>query len=329
MNQLNEIMFGDNNEEKINPNEMFPLFAQEFNKESFDKGQFQNCVNPKKTEIIAFEKMKDIFQEETLSLNESDDEENEKTIYFIKKQDNLETQFRSTDNSTNNFALEQDKISSKKNETSIQKKINFKTFLRKKRGKKANPENSNYAKKCHRSDDFDNIQRKIQVHYISFLVSLANDIVEQFFGQKGKYHFKDVKYELKRIVNHKHVEYLKSCKYSDIMQMKISPKNKKFGEDTNKNIYLEITQLSKELKNFFDKNYLYIFQKYYLGLKPNEKEINYEGEKLALSAKTKGYYHLLRKNEFSKKFNNIIKDVYFTGNNYSRDKKFMTTDLII
>ena len=111
--------------------------------------------------------------------------------------------------------------------------------------------------------------------------------------------------------------------------MKISPKNKKFGEDTNKNIYLEITQLSKELKNFFDKNYLYIFQKYYLGLKPSEKEINFEGEKIALSLKTQGFHHLLEKNGFSKKFNNIIKDVYFTDVNYLSDKKFMTTNLII
>jgi hypothetical protein len=322
-------MLSNNSDEKITQNQIIPFFFEELIQKPFSQDFCQNCFNQQKNIILNFENMKNIFQEETLSLNESDDEDNEKSIYFIKKQDNLETQFRSTDNSTNNSALEQDKFSTKKNETSIQKKINFKTFLRKKRGKKANPENSNFLKKCHRSDDFDNIQRKIQVHYISFLVSLANDKVEQFFGEKSKYHFKDVKYELKRIVNHKHVEYLKSCKYSDIMQMKISPKNKKFGEDTNKNIYLEITQLSKELKNFFDKNYLYIFQKYYLGLKPNEKEIKYEGEKLALSAKTKGYYHLLRKNGFSKKFNGVVKDVYFTGNNYSSDKKFMTTDLNI
>jgi hypothetical protein len=273
--------------------------------------------------------MKTIFQEEAISLNESDDEENGVSIYFIKKQDNLETESRSTDNSTNHFALEHDKFPFNKKETQIGKKINFKTFLRKKRGKKSKIENPNSLKKCHMSDDFDNIQRKIQVHYISFLVSLANDKIKQIFGLKSKYQFKDVKYELKRIINHNNVEYLKKCKYSDIIQMKISPKNKKFGEDTNKNIYLEITQLSNELKNFFDKNYLYIFQKYYLGLKPDEKEMNYEGEKINLSEKTKGYYHLLKKNGFSKKFNNIIKDVYFSGNNYLNGKKFMTSNLII
>ena len=322
-------MFSNNSDEKITQNQIIPFFFEESIQKPFSQDFCQNCFNQQKNIILNFENMKNIFQEETLSLNESDDEENEKSIYFIKKQDNLETESRSTENSTNIFVLEQEKLSQNKKETQIPKKINFKTFLKKKRGKKAQSQNSSITKKCHGSEDFDNIQRKIQVHFISFLISLANDKLEQIFGKKSKYKFKDVKYELKRIVNHKNVEYLKRCKYSDIIQMKISPKNKKFCEDTNKNIYLEITQLSKELKNFFDKNYLYIFQKYYLGLKPSEKEINFEGEKIALSMKTKGFHHLLEKNGFSKKFNNIIKDVYFTDVNYLSDKKFMTTNLII
>ena len=109
--------------------------------------------------------------------------------------------------------------------------------------------------------------------------------------------------------------------------MKISPKNKKFNEDNNKNIYLDIIKLSNELKNFFDKNYLYIFRKYYLGLKVHDKEINFEGDKITLSEKTKGFYHLFKKNGFSKKFNDAIKDVYFTDINYLNDKKFMITNL--
>jgi len=121
--------------------------------------------------------------------------------------------------------------------------------LKKKRGKKPKENNQKLTKKPHGSDDFDNIQRKIQVHFISFLISFSNDLLKHFFGNKTKYHFKDVKYELKRIVNHKNVEYLKQSKYSDIIQMKISPKNKKFNEDTNKNIYLELIKISKEFEN--------------------------------------------------------------------------------
>ena len=45
MNQLIEIMFSNNNEEKINPNEIFPPFIQEFNKEALNQDQCQKSFN--------------------------------------------------------------------------------------------------------------------------------------------------------------------------------------------------------------------------------------------------------------------------------------------
>ena len=322
MSQIPEIVF-NKPEEKIFSTAFSSIFSSEFLKDEINNIFPPNPNSDSKNNNFSFDKMSNIFDEASLSLIELEEEENENSIYFIKKQDSFETESSSTLNSTNSI-LDQEKITSKKKEDSNKKKINFITFLKKKRGKKSLLKKEN-SSKTHGSEDFDNIQRKIQVHFISFLISFANDLVIKFFGKKSKYHFKDVKYELKRIVNHKNVEYLKQCKYSDIVQMKISPKNKRFNEDTNKKIYLEITQLSKELKNFFDKNYLYIFQNYYLGLKANEKEINFEEIKMTLSPKTKGFYHLLEKNKFSKeKFINIIKSVYFTDVNYLNGKKFVS-----
>ena len=316
-------MFNNNEEIDINTIAIAPLSFIEYFPKTFEIKQLPDSNT--KDNIFFIENVKNIFNQESLSLKEIDEEYKDDSIYYVKKIDNSDIDSRSTVITTNTLPDLEKNIKEKK-EDSKKKIINFQTFLRKKRGKKPKSKNSNSTKKCHGSDDFDNIQRKIQVHFISFLVSLANDKLAQIFGNKNKFQFKDVKYELKRIVNHKNVEYLKQCQYSDIIQMKISPKNKKFGEDTNKNIYLHITQLSKELKNFFDKNYLYIFQKYYFGLKKDEKEINYEGEKLALSNKTKGFYYLLEKNGFSQKFINVIKDVYFNDINYLNDKKFMTTN---
>ena len=316
-------MFNNNEEIDINTIAIAPLSFIEYFPKTFEIKQLPDSNT--KDNIFFIENVKNIFNQESLSLKEIDEEYKDDSIYYVKKIDNSDIDSRSTVITTNTLPDLEKNIKEKK-EDSKKKIINFQTFLRKKRGKKPKSKNLNSTKKCHGSDDFDNIQRKIQVHFISFLVSLANDKLAQIFGTKNKFQFKDVKYELKRIVNHKNVEYLKQCQYSDIIQMKISPKNKKFGEDTNKNIYLHITQLSKELKNFFDKNYLYIFQKYYFGLKKDEKEINYEGEKLALSNKTKGFYYLLEKNGFSQKFINVIKDVYFNDINYLNDKKFMTTN---
>jgi hypothetical protein len=322
MNQVDEIVF-NKDEEKVNYAKISSFFAPEFISNEIEIIQTLNSNDQSKDKIFQIDNIKNIFDESCLTLNESDDEENEKSIYFLKKQDNFENDSRISENSTNIFT-DQEKYLKGKKEDSFKKKINFKTVLRKKRGKKAKDNENNSTKKPHGSDDFDNIQRKIQVHYISFLISFANDKLRNIFGNKCKYNFKDVKYDLKRIVNHKNVEYLKSRKYSDIIQMKISPKNKKFKEDTNKNIFLQITQLSKELKDFFDKKYLYIFQKYYLGLKLNQRELEFEGKKVMLSPKTKGFCYLLEKNKFSKiKFVNIIKNVYLADVNYLNDKKFI------
>ena len=74
-------------------------------------------------------------------------------------------------------------------------------------------------------------------------------------------------YELKKKVNYENIEYLKQCNYSDIIQMKISPKNKKHGENENKETFNEICQYSDKLKKLFEKNYLYIFQNYYCRIK--------------------------------------------------------------
>ena len=210
-------------------------------------------------------------------------------------------------------------------EDNLNKAINFTTILRKKRGRKIeNPIEIN-NKKSHSSLDFDNIQRKVQVHFISFLIDLANDALKTVFGTRTKFHFKDVEYTLKRIVKHDYIEYLKECKYSDIMQMKISSKFKNFKGDANKNTFLQVCKISDKMRDFFDKKYLYIFQNYYSIIGLDEKEVDFDGLKIKLSSKTKALSHLLSINEKNKKlFINAVKDVYFYDCNYVTAKKFIS-----
>jgi hypothetical protein len=283
-------------------------------------------LNIEKSQNIELNEFNNIMEENKRDQEYEEEEDILDSLYFIKKVKNTNTELQSTECLTKASLSQGNTIFGKK-EDFFHKIINFKTVLHHKRGRKEKAGvNKNKSNKYHGSDDFDNIQRKIQVHFINFLIGLANDILRKIFGKKNKLHFKDIKYNLKKIVNLKYVEYLKQCKFADILQMKISPKNKKFGEKTNKNTYLKACDNSEELKNIFDKNYLYIFQKYYFELKPNEKDINFEGKIIPLSLKTKGFYNLLEKNKFSKKFNDIIKDVYFTNTNYLNDKKFMITN---
>ena len=193
----------------------------------------------------------------------------------------------------------------------------FKTVLYQKRGRKIieKPKNNN----IHGPNHFDNILRKIQVSFITFLIKLANDAIKSVLGKKCKYFFKDIIYEFKSKINHNSVTYLKQCKYSDIIQQKISTKNRKYGENLNKETFIKLCEISPELKSFFDKNYLYIFQKYYYKIKDNQNILDFDGLTIKLSPQTKGFGGLLRKENNKDKFNNVCQLVFFSDINYLND----------
>ena len=300
-----------NNNSNEKPNESYIYFSPFSNKLDAIISIKINNYNREETEQITLNDMKNIMNEPKIDLEEDEYEK----LYFTKK---IKMDSQSIDSST--------KISSiiDNREDIFSKTINFKTTLRQKRGRKEKEGKKKKNNKCHCSDDFDNIQRKIQVNFISFLVRLANDALKSVFGQKTIYNFKHVDYELKKIVNHNYIEFLKKCKYSDILKMKISPKNKKFEGDSNKKTFLEVCMRSDKLKKIFDKKYLYIFQNYYCNFLNEKNEINLEGLKMTLSSKTKTISNLLEKNESNKeKFKNVVRDVYFSDFNYNFDKKFI------
>ena len=308
-----EFLLDENKEKMIYENlNIFekPLLNSSFNRRELLLSLKEN-INSGMDLNISLKEMENIMKD---SPKNEYDEEDTTEIYFIK---NGKNDLQSTDCSTKLFSLTESKDENVKSY--------FKTILHKKRGrKKEQEEKAKKNKKCHRSDDFDNIQRKIQVSFISFLISLANDLLKNIFGQKTKFHFKDIDYELKKIINHKYIESLKKIRYSDIMKMRISPKNKKFEKYENKETLNKVCKYSPFLKNFFRNNYLYIFQKYYCTIINNKNEIDLEGFKVILSPKTKTLYNLLIKNESIKeKFNNVVKDVYFSEINYNNNKKFV------
>ena len=232
------------------------------------------------------------------------DNDTSKSIYYEENPKNI------LNESTNNNSNIPDNSLNE-----ISNTVTFKTILHQKRGRKE--KDVKIGKKYHGSGDFDNIQRKIQVSFINFLINLANDAVKSILGKESKFIFKDVKYIFKKVVNHSYVEQLKKSKYSDIVQMKVSPKNRSYNEDSNKKTYLQLCNISSEIKNFFDKNYLYIFQKYFCEIKNNQNEIDFDGLKIKLSKNTKGLYDLLKKNVDRKDlFLDVVKNVYFRELNY-------------
>lgn len=204
----------------------------------------------------------------------------------------------------------------------------FETLLTQKRGRKIQGNGS--RRKTHSANDFDNVQRKIQVKYISFLINLANDVITSILDDKNKFHFLEIDYSLKKKIEFKYVEDMKKFKYSDILQMKISPKYKKsYEEGHNKTVFLEITKISPLLKNFFSHNYLYIFQKYYYNEGKPLKEIDINSKIVKITSKTKSFYYLMLNNEHRKeKLNSVLKDIYFSEPNFSIKNLFKTSKYI-
>ena len=314
-----QISYGEylNNFQKYRKNEnmhqnkidfILPLYE---NSEYFKKPQ----------EKISLEEIKNIMED---SKSEMTDDDSTEQIYFVKKPKISSNENKSTFNTTK--SISQEKLIFETFEENKTKKISFRTILHRKRGRKIikKQEKSN-KRRIHGSSDFDNVQRKIQVHFINFLIRLANDAIKTFLGKNSKYIFKDIKYELKKVVSHKYIEHLKQCKFSDIIQMEVSQKIKSYEDYSNKETYLEICKISPELKELFEKKYIYIFQKLYLGLKKNQNIIDFDGLKISLSPYTKGFPTLLKKNEFGKeKFDNVIQDVYISSQNYLNKNKFVT-----
>ena len=174
----------------------------------------------------------------------------------------------------------------------------------KKRGRKP----KKVTKRIHNALDQDNIIRKIQVHFLSFIIFFCNDLIQAIFPNNKDLVFKNIVYEIKKTVNHAYIENLKSKSIGDILQLKASPKNKKFNDNINKIIFDKICSLNPFLKKFFEISYLDMFNNYYC---KNEREIDVEGYHVKLSNRTRLFIDLIEKNQSSKQVIEEIAERYF------------------
>ena len=245
-----------------------------------------------------------------------------KDIFLINKYQNFANNFLNTENiiSSEYFkdSLDFNKVDIEVEETEAKDKTLsqnanvFNIINYKKRGRFCRKDKKN----THLSSDFDNLQRKIQVHFLTFVVNLCNDALKVELQDKYIGSFKQIDYQIKKVINHKYVNQLHLMSIKELLKMKISPKNKNFSEDTNLVILQKVSEDSTFLKEFFDIKYLEFFDKFYFN---EEKEINriyFQGKEIVFSKKTKPFYHLIKKYESQK--NLLIdsaKSIYFYGYN--------------
>jgi hypothetical protein len=254
------------------------------------------------------------------------DQENDKKLFGIFNDDSI---LKKNDDKikTSNLKINTntDKLENNGNKTTITHSIGSKKFniiktddldgdfnydlirkipKKKKRGRKP----KKLSKRIHNALDQDNIIRKIQVHFLSFIIFFCNDLIQTILPNNKDLVFKNIVYEIKKTVNHAYIENLKSKSIGDILQLKASPKNKKFNDNINKIIFDKICTLNPFLKKFFEISYLDMFNNYYCR---NEREIDVEGYHVKLSNRTRLFVDLIEKNQSSKKIIEEISERYF------------------
>ena len=185
--------------------------------------------------------------------------------------------------------------------------------INQKRGRK-NQKLYHNKKAIHGSSDFDNIQRKIQVHFLTFLIDFCNDALKSEYIHSN-YSFKQINYKDKTTINQVYTSFLKRSSIKDILKFEISDKYKRYNKNSNKELLEKVISSSTFLNNLFEMKYIKLFNYYYNKEEPLKKII-FENKEIILSPKTKSFYELLEKNknnELREEIIKAVKSIYFNG----------------
>ena len=193
--------------------------------------------------------------------------------------------------------------------------------LRKKRGR-PKKKYLNENDKIHDKNSSDNIFRKIQVHYMSFIVLFLNEVLQNLNIEKQFY---KIDYEFKKNVNKKFVNSLKRKTIGDIISTKVSSKYRYLNESINEKICEEIKK-NEVIKKILAQNYLNFFKKIYY---QSNKYINLKeyglNRDIILSEKVKMYNDLLTSIEtfdieYKKKIDECICNNFLNNNLFLLEK---------
>ena len=207
--------------------------------------------------------------------------------------------------------IEEDNIPNEENDNNENEQKNiFTAYKSHKRGRYCREENK-YG--IHGSDSIDNIVRKIQVHFLTFLINFCNDALKAEH-EHSKFTFKQINYSAKTRVSHSYIQDLKRCNIKDILNLEISVKYQNYQRNANKDL-LNKLESSDWLDKLFQMNLIELFNYYYNNEKPLNKII-FENKEIFLSYGTKSFYFLLIKNKnLRQKIIDIAKNVYLKDSN--------------
>ena len=167
------------------------------------------------------------------------------------------------------------------------------------------------GEKAHTKDASDNILRKIQVHYLSFVVSFMNALLKK---SEYSYKFIGIDYNIKKVISKKNFLLFKKKNIGEILCHKASPKFRTKNEENNFIIYEKVKE-NKDVNYFLSQNFMKLFKDIYL---KNKRSINENGIIFDLPEKVETFDDFLNKQkrkyddikEYEQKINDVIKKSY-------------------
>ena len=172
----------------------------------------------------------------------------------------------------------------------IPETYNIISFIARRRRRGRNRSNNSNIKE-HTSKDIDNLLRKINVHFLTFVVNFFNDILKT---ENIPFFLKQIDTNIKITVNFESFSKLKNSTIGDILKKDISDKYKKYEKSENKEIVEKIENEYQWLSELFNMKYLDLFKHYFNKEAPLEK-FKFNEKEFILSTKTKSFYYLLTK----------------------------------
>ena len=275
--------------------------------------RYYDAFNPEKSDVseISYNEENNIILH-----NEYND------IHEPQKINSMETNISKDEFEENNeynfIEIIQHNKNNNENTSKGKKFFNVKTLINRGR-KRINLEGEKNNQKKHKKTDLDNILTKVQVHFITFIVNITNEIKSRVIKQDqfNQFNFLDIDYNLKKKINFKTFENLKTYKVKDIL---LSNK-----DDYNKMILKLVYNSSEDLKELFNMNYLSLFEIYYNDCKPL-KRIILKGKEFILSDELKCFYNLVEKNNYNDDEKNLFiestKNAYFCNTNKNCKNSF-------
>ena len=234
-----------------------------------------------------------LSSEEINQWNSLKEEEEDKNLYFIKKTEKVSSEPKNPVAQATQQSLKASPVRKFHKFFTFEEKTSKKDLTKKKRGRGKSTilEKNN---KIHDKFSTDNLLRKIQVHYLTFIINFINIILKRLNYEQR---FFKLDYEIKKNVSKKYFDSLKNKTIREIVCNKISIKYKKQNENANIEIHNQIKD-DEILKKLLSEKYLNLFKKIYYKSNKfiNLKEYGLD-EEIILDNPVKMFKDLLKDNE--------------------------------